>query len=160
MAGLAAERGDDVAGVEAARGRLQPGDDTAFALPGSGGVGEGGEAPHPVRGGLGAAHPEVVGDIVCDAVQHGIARQAEDIVDAVGLAPGHGFRAAVVGVAPEGEPGARPVPAYAADQMLEEGADFGARRRLARAQQNRHRLAAVYVIDVDRQEAAGVVVGR
>jgi peroxiredoxin len=55
MAGLAAERGDDVAGVEAARGRLQPGDDTAFALPGSGGVGEGGEAPHPVRGGLGAA---------------------------------------------------------------------------------------------------------
>jgi hypothetical protein len=43
--------------------------------------------------------------------------------------------------------------------MLEEGADFGARRRLARAQENRHRLAAVYVIDVDRQEAAGVVVG-
>ena len=38
MAGLAAERGDDVAGVEAARGRLQPGDDTAFALPGSGGT--------------------------------------------------------------------------------------------------------------------------
>ena len=65
MAGVSAERGDDVAGVEAARGRLQPGGDPAFAAPGPGGVGEGGEAPHPVRAGLGAARPEVVGDIVC-----------------------------------------------------------------------------------------------
>ena len=62
MAGLAAERGDDVARVEAARGRLQPGDDPALAVPRTGGVVEGGEAPHPVRAGLGAAHPEVVGD--------------------------------------------------------------------------------------------------
>ena len=61
---IAAERGDDVAGVEAARGRLQPGDDPAFAAPGAGGVGEGGEAPHPVRAGLGATHLEVVGHLV------------------------------------------------------------------------------------------------
>ena len=82
MAGVSGERGDDVAGVEAARGGLQPGDDTAFAVPGTGGVGEGGEAPRPVRAGLGAAHPEVVGDLVCEAVQGAIARQAEDVVDA------------------------------------------------------------------------------
>ena len=40
-----------------------------------------------------------------------------------------------------------------------EGADLGAGRRLARAQEHRHRLAALHMVDVDRQEAAGVVVG-
>ena len=40
MSGLATERGDDVAGGEAPRGRLQPGDDPALAAPGAGGVGE------------------------------------------------------------------------------------------------------------------------
>ena len=153
MAGVSAERGDDVAGVEAARGGLQPGDDPAFAVPRTGGVVEGGEAPHLFGAGLGAAHLEVVGDAVCEAVQHGIARQAEDVVDAVLLAPRHGLGPAVVAVSPEGEPGARPVPADAAHQVLEEGADLGARRRLAGAQENRHRLAALDMVDMDRQEA-------
>ena len=159
MADISAERGDDVAGVEAARGGLQPGDDPAFAVPRTGGVVEGGEAPHLFGAGLGAAHLEVVGDAVCEAVQHGIARQAEDVVDAVLLAPRHGLGPAVVAVSPEGEPGARPVPADAAHQVLEEGADLDARRRLARAQENRHRLAALDMIDVDGQETASVVVG-
>ena len=66
MAGVSAERGDDVAGVEAARGGLQPGDDPAFAVPRTGGVVEGVEAPHLFGAGLGAAHLEVVGDAVCD----------------------------------------------------------------------------------------------
>ena len=160
MAGVAAERGDDVAGVEAARGGLQPGDDPAFAVPRTGGVVEGGEAPHLFGAGLGAAHLEVVGDAVCEAVQHGIARQAEDVVDAVLLAPRHGLGPAVVAVSPEGEPGARPVPADAAHQVLEEGADLGARRRLARAQENRHRLATLDMVDMDRQEAPGYRSGR
>ena len=43
--------------------------------------------------------------------------------------------------------------------MLDEGADLGPRRRLARAQENRHRLAALDMIDVDGEEAARVVVG-
>ena len=64
MAGLAGERGDDVARVEAAGRRLQPGDDAAFPAPRAGGVIEAGEAAHPVGAGLGAAHPDVVGDIV------------------------------------------------------------------------------------------------
>ena len=64
-----------------------------------------------------------------------------------------------MGVPPEDEPGARPVPADAADQVLEEGADLGARRRLSRTQENRHRLAALHMIDVDGQEAAPVVMG-
>ena len=58
-------------------------------------------------------------------------------------------------VSPEDDPGARPVAADTADQMPDEGADLDAGRRLSRAQENRHRLAA----DVDGEEAAGVVVG-
>ena len=94
MAGVSAERGDDVAGVEAPRTCLQPGDDPALAAPGPGGVGEGGEAPYFVGAGLGAAHLEVVAGVVCKAVQRCIARQAEDVVDAVRLASRHGFRVA------------------------------------------------------------------
>ena len=81
-------------------------------------------------------------------MQHGIARQAEDVVDAVLLAPRLGLGPAVVAVSPEGEPGTRPVPTDAAHQVLEEGADLGARRRLARAEEHRHRLAALDMIDV------------
>ena len=43
--------------------------------------------------------------------------------------------------------------------MLEEGADLGARRRLAGAQEDRHRLAAVYMVDVDGKQAARVIMG-
>ena len=93
-------------------------------------------------------------------MQHGIARQAEDVVDAVVLAPGHGLGPSVVGISPEGEAGARPVPADAAHQVLEEGPDLGTRRGLAGAQENRHRLAALDVIDVDGQEAASVCPGQ
>ena len=46
MPGLAHERGDDVAGIEASRGGFQTGDDTTFAFPRSGGVVEGGKCPH------------------------------------------------------------------------------------------------------------------
>ena len=51
------------------------------------------------------------------------------------------------------------MPADAADQVLEEGADLGTRGRLARAQEDRHRLAALHMVDVDGEEAARVVVG-
>ena len=62
-------------------------------------------------------------------------------------------------VAPEGQPGARPVPADATGQMLDEGADLDARGRLAGAHEDRHRPAALDMVDVDRQEAARVVKG-
>ena len=62
-----------IAGIEAARGRLQTGDDPAFALPGAGGVVEGGEGPHLFGAGLGAAHLEVVG---CLSRSHKSCRRA------------------------------------------------------------------------------------
>ena len=43
--------------------------------------------------------------------------------------------------------------------MLEQRADLDPRGRLAGAQENRHRLAALHMVDVHRQETAGVVVG-
>ena len=43
--------------------------------------------------------------------------------------------------------------------MLQQGTDLGPRRRLARAQENRHRLAALHMVDVHGQEAALIVVG-
>ena len=51
------------------------------------------------------------------------------------------------------------MPADAPHQVLEEGADLGARRRLAGAQENRHRLAALHMVDMHRQEAPRVVMG-
>ena len=158
-AGLAGERGDDVARIEAAGRRLQPSHDAALPPPRAGGAIEAGEATHPVRAGLGAAQLEIVADLVCKAVQRGVAGQAEDVVDAVRLAPGHGLGPAVVAVAPESQPGARPVPADAAHQVLEEGADLDPGRRLAGAQENRHRPAALDMIDVDGEEAPRVVKG-
>jgi len=64
MAGPACERGDDVARVEAALCRLQPGNDPALPAPRAGGVGKVGEAAHPLRAGLGAADLEIVGGLV------------------------------------------------------------------------------------------------
>ena len=92
-------------------------------------------------------------------MQHAVAGQAEDVVDAVVLAPRHGLGPSVVAVPPECEPGARPVPADAPHQVLQQGADLGARGRLAGAQENRHRLAALHMVDMHRQEAPRVVMG-
>ncbi|MDE0275523.1 MAG: hypothetical protein OYH76_06480 [Defluviicoccus sp.] len=126
------ERGDDVARVEAARGGLEPGDDPAQAVPRAGGVIELGEAADLVGIGLGVARPDGGGGLVGEGVQHRIPHQAEDVVDAVVLAPCHRLGPAVVTVAPEGQPGARPVPADAAGQVLPDPAGrrpAGARRQ-------------------------------
>src|SRR5436853_3712284 len=48
---------------------------------------------------------------------------------------------------------------HAPDDMLEDSADLLARRRLARAQDHYHRLAARPLIDVDRKETALIIVG-
>jgi len=130
---------------------------TRRSQPGFGGVGEGGKAAHLLRFRLGAADLEVVGALGRQGIESLVAGEPEDVVDAVLLAPFHGFRAGVVGIAADGDPGTGPVAANTPDQMPEDAADLGARGCLARAQQHRHRLAAFDMIDVDGQEAAGVV---
>ena len=62
-------------------------------------------------------------------------------------------------VAADGDPGLWPVPSDAADQAAQVTADLGARGRLAGAQQHGDRPARRRVVDMDRQEAALVVMG-
>ena len=62
-------------------------------------------------------------------------------------------------VAADGDPGLRPVPADAADETAQMAAHLDARGRLAGAQQHGDRPARRRVVDVDRQEAALVVMG-
>ncbi len=62
-------------------------------------------------------------------------------------------------IAPEGQPSAQPVSVDAAHQVLQQGADLDTGGRLAGTQEDCHRLAALNMVDVHRQEAAGVVVG-
>jgi hypothetical protein len=50
------------------------------------------------------------------------------------------------------------LPANPPHQPAQMAADFAARRRLAGAQQNRHAVAAVRIIHVDRQKTAFVIV--
>ena len=52
-------------------------------------------------------------------VEHGVAGQAKDKIDAVLIAPLHHLGAAVMAVAPDGDPGLGPVPADAADEMAQ-----------------------------------------
>ena len=64
-----------------------------------------------------------------------------------------------MGISPEDDPVARPMPPDPTDQMLEDGANLASRWRLARAQEHHHRFTALDMVDVDGQEAAGVVMG-
>src|SRR5438552_2989540 len=62
-------------------------------------------------------------------------------------------------VAADGDPDLWPVMPEATDQPAQVTADLGARGRLAGAQQHGDRPARRRVIDVDREEAALVVIG-
>ena len=60
-------------------------------------------------------------------------------------------------VATDRQPRVGPMGADAAHQASQMAADFHTRRRLAGAQQHRHRARGGGVVDVDRQEAAFIV---
>ncbi len=53
----------------------------------AGGAIELGEAARPLRAGVGAADPDIVGGLLGQRVQRGIAGEAEDLLDAVLFAP-------------------------------------------------------------------------
>lgn len=77
------------------------------------------------------------------AAHHRIPREAEDVVDAVVLAPAHRLAAAVMAVAVDGRSGAQPAPADVQRQVLKKDANLGAGRYLVGAQENRHRRATL-----------------
>ncbi len=94
--------------IEATHAGFQAGNDVALAVPRLGGMGKACEGPHLLGPGLGSAQLEIVGHGRRRGVEPSVARQTEDVTGAVVLAPGHGFRPAMVGVSPEDDPGTRP----------------------------------------------------
>src|SRR5580700_7622729 len=62
-----------------------------------------------------AASANVVGGLIDQPVEYGVAGQTEDEVDAILVAPLHDLRAAVMTVASDRDTGLRPVPADATD---------------------------------------------
>ncbi len=121
-------------------------------------------------GGLGkAAHSVLVLDRALDAKGVGgllhlpgkglCAGEAEDVVDAVRLAPVHHLRSAVVAVATDGDLRRGPMMADASDETAQVTAHLDAGGRLARPQDHGHRATGRRIVDVDRQKAALIVVG-
>src|ERR1700756_478856 len=128
------DAGDHEADVEALGGGLDPGTATAVGIPGFRPVACLGEAAQAWLLVERAAGANVVGRLIDQPVEHGVAGQTEDEVDAILLAPLHDLRAAVMTVAADGDARRRPVLAYAADQPAQVTADLDARGRLAGAQ--------------------------
>src|SRR3954452_6423588 len=110
------DAGDDEADIEALCGGLDPGTGAPVDMPGFRLVACLGEA---AQAGLlleRAAGANVVGRRIDQPIEHSIAGQTEDEVDAILVAPLHDLRAAVMTVAADGDAGLRPVPANAIDK--------------------------------------------
>ena len=95
------EAGDDEADVEAAHCRLNAGDGAPFAIPGLGLVAGLGIAAQNRQVLDRASRADVVGDLVGFSGERLGTRQAENVVDAVILAPRHRLRPSIVPVATE-----------------------------------------------------------
>jgi hypothetical protein len=66
-----------------------------LAAPGFGAIAGFGVAAHDIRLGFSAAHPDIVGGDLDQTAQHGVARQTEDKVHVIGLAPRHQLGTAI-----------------------------------------------------------------
>jgi hypothetical protein len=102
---------------------------------------------------------DILGEIGGLAQQHTVSGEAEDVADAVTLAEGDRFDAAVMAVATDQDPHTRPAGTDLTDDMARHARDLGAIGRLAGTQEDRHRLAGGGLMDMDGQEAVAVVMG-
>src|SRR6266542_902358 len=154
-----AEVGDDEAGIGAVGTGLDAGDDAADPAPAAGGVMELLEAADLARGRRGL---ETAGGAFLEAADvalQGAGRgEAEDVVEAVRLAPVEHFRAGVVAVGADEDRHLRPVGPDRAHQAAEKSPDLAAARPFRRAQE-RSDEATILVEDDDRLETVVVVVG-
>src|ERR1039457_48963 len=151
------EAGDDEADVEAELRRLNTGDGASFAIPGLCLVAGLGIAAQNSQVPDGASRPDVVGDLVDFSGERLGARQAEDVVDAVVLAPRHRLRPGIVPVATERNSRLLPSRADVPYQASKMGTHLDPARRLAGPQHDRHGPALLRIVDVDWQEAAFVI---
>src|SRR5438477_150321 len=153
--GATLERGDDVADIETFRARLQTRHQRALASPALGAVSQFLVSAQLLFPTLGALDAQRIGRLADHRVHNGVAAaEAKNVVNPLVFAPFHRLVAAIVAVAAYHDGHLRPVLSDASDDMLEDSADLLARRRLARAQDHCHRLAARPLIDVDRKETA------
>jgi hypothetical protein len=147
------------AAVAALRRRLDAADHPSLEPPAPGGVAELAVAAHLVTLARDPAKRRVLGPIGHPGEQHWVAGEAEDVADPVALATGHGLVAGVVAVAADQDLDPRPASADGFHDMAQDEGDLGTARRLARPQDDRDRFAGGGLVDVDRQEAAAVVMG-
>ena len=93
------EIGDDEAAVDTLGSGLDAGDDAALDYPTLGGVVEFTVATDLFRPAVEAADGGILGEIADLAQQHAVAGEAEDVADALALAPCHRLGPAVMAVA-------------------------------------------------------------
>src|ERR1043166_6452880 len=120
------DAGHDEADVEALGGGLDPGTTAAVGVPGFRLVtclGEAAQAGLLVERPAGA---NVVGHRIDQPVEHGVAGQTEDEVDAILIAPLHDLWASVMAIASDRNARLRPMPADAIDETAQVTADLGA----------------------------------
>src|SRR5207245_8113609 len=120
----AGEVGDHEPAVRALVRRLDPGDHTAFRAPGLGGVGELAEAPDLVDLALDPLQRRRLGEGRDASEQDWVAGQAEEVGDAVALAPAHRLRPTVVAVAAHQDVDPGPAPADGADHVAQDERDL------------------------------------
>ena len=150
------ERGDDEAGVGFPLGPFGLADDTALAAPAvERRPGEILEVAGRLsgRGAPGLGGREFGADF---GDQASVARETEDVVDAVGFAPGHQAITAEAGIGTEQNPHPRPAPANLADNAADLLGGTGRSVDVGAPQFGREQVPAAE--DVERQIAEAIVV--
>jgi hypothetical protein len=128
------EIGDDEANVEAEPRRLDAGDRAPLPVPGLGAMARLGIAAHDVLVVEGALDADSVRRLVDLPGQRLGSGKAEDVIDAVILAPGHRLGPRIMPVAAKQDAGRRPRLADMPRQPAQMRSHLDAGRRLARAQ--------------------------
>jgi hypothetical protein len=105
----------------------------------------------------GTAHPDIIGGGFDQAIERDIAGQPKNVIDAVVFAPRHRLLATIMAIAAHSDASVRPVPADAADQAAEQLANLHTRWRLAGPQDHDNRSPGRRIVDMDRQEAALII---
>jgi hypothetical protein len=125
--------GDHLANIEPQFSRFDAGADAALGPPGFGCVVRLRVATQDEYLFQRATGTDVAGLFFDGGGEKLIAGQAENILEAIVLAPIHNLAATIMAIAPDGDPGRRPMRADAAGDLAQMTAHFLAGRRLSRA---------------------------
>ena len=117
------------------------------------------EPAHGVRVPQRAFDADLIGLVVDLLGQRPGAGQAEQVIDAIVLAPSHRLGPGVMAIAPERDAGVAPAFADMAHEAAQMRAHLDAARRLAGPQHHGDRAARLRVVDMDGQETTLIIVG-